>query len=82
MTIVATAKQKKPAKATVVNFGVSLFHLKLTENIEKPIEDVKPNISPSKDFFALWLLQHLFIIMICHFYLQVIIVRYFHYMEP
>ena len=52
ITIVATVKQKKPEKATVVNFGVSLFHLKVTEKTEKPIEEVIPNISPNKEFFS------------------------------
>ena len=44
--------QKKPAKATVVNFGVSFLHLKVTEKTEKPIEDVIPNISPNKEPFS------------------------------
>ena len=48
--IVANTKQKKPAKATVVNFGVSFLHLKVTEKIEKPIEEVKPNTKPTNDF--------------------------------
>ena len=48
--IVANTKQKKPAKATVVNFGVSFLHLRLTEKTEKPIEDVKPNTKPINDF--------------------------------
>ena len=48
----ATTKQKRPAKATVVNFGVSLFHLNVTEKIEKPIEEVIPNIRPNKEFFS------------------------------
>ena len=52
MTIAATTKQNKPANATVVNFGVSLFHLKVTEKTEKPIEEVIPNISPNKEFFS------------------------------
>ena len=50
----ATIKQKKPAKATVVNFGVSFFHLKVTEKTEKPIEDVIPNISPSKEALSVF----------------------------
>ena len=45
-------KQKKPAKATVVNFGVSFLHLRVTEKTEKPIEDVKPNTKPINDFSA------------------------------
>ena len=52
ITIAATTKQKKPANATVVNFGVSLFHLRVTEKTEKPIEEVIPNISPNKEFFS------------------------------
>ena len=48
--IVANTKQKKPAKATVVNFGVSFLHLRVTEKIEKPIEEVKPNTKPINDF--------------------------------
>ena len=42
--------QKKPAKATVVNLGVSFLHLKDTEKTEKPIEAVRPNTNPIKDF--------------------------------
>ena len=42
--------QKNPAKATVVNFGVSFLHLNDTEKTEKPIEAVRPNINPIKDF--------------------------------
>ena len=38
--------QKKPAKATVVNLGVSFLHLKDTEKTEKPIEAVRPNTNP------------------------------------
>ena len=41
--------QKKPAKATVVNLGVSFLHLNVTEKTEKPIEDVRPNTNPIKD---------------------------------
>ena len=52
ITIAAATKQKKPANATVVNFGVSFFHLKVTEKTEKPIEEVIPNISPNKEFFS------------------------------
>ena len=51
--IAAITKQKNPATATVVNFGVSFLHLKVTENIEKPIDDVIPNIKPTKEFFSL-----------------------------
>ena len=42
--------QKNPAKATVVNLGVSLLHLNDTEKTEKPIEAVRPNTNPIKDF--------------------------------
>ena len=52
ITIAATAKQKKPAKATVVNFGVSFLHLKVTEKIEKPIEEIIPKMRPNKDAFS------------------------------
>ena len=48
--IVANTKQKKPAKATVVNFGVSFLHLKVTEKTEKPIDDVNPKTKPINDF--------------------------------
>ena len=48
--MVANTKQKKPAKATVVNFGVSFLHLKVTEKIEKPIEEVNPKTKPINDF--------------------------------
>ena len=51
MIIVAQAKQKKPEKATVVNLGVSFLHLKLTEKIEKPIEEVIPKINPIIELF-------------------------------
>ena len=51
--IPATIKQKKPAKATVVNFGVSFLHLKVTEKIEKPIEEAIPNMSPNRELFSL-----------------------------
>ena len=46
-------KQKNPAKAVVVNFGVSLRHLKVTENTEKPTEDVIPNTNPINDVSVL-----------------------------
>ena len=42
--------QKKPAKATVVNLGVSFLHLNVTEKTENPIEAVRPNTNPIKDF--------------------------------
>ena len=44
-------KQKNPANAVVVNFGVSLRHLKLTENTANPIEDVIPKTKPIKDAY-------------------------------
>ena len=43
ITNVANTKQNNPAIATVVNFGVSFLHLSVTENTEKPIEDVSQN---------------------------------------
>ena len=46
--------QKNPAKATVVNLGVSFLHLKVTEKTEKPIEDVIPKIRPIKEFFPVF----------------------------
>ena len=41
-------KQNSPPSATVVNFGVSVFHLNVTANIEKPKEDKRPNEIPRK----------------------------------
>ncbi len=41
--------QYKPAKATVVNLGVSFLHLNETENIENPNADARPNINPLID---------------------------------
>ena len=52
ITIVAQTKQNNPAIATVVNFGVSFLHLSVTENTEKPIEDVSPKTNPNKEFFS------------------------------
>ena len=52
--ILAKTKQKKPAKATVVNFGVSFLHLKVTEKTEKPIDDVIPKIKPIKELFSVF----------------------------
>ena len=49
---VAKIKQNKPATATVVNLGVSFLHLKDTEKIEKPIDEVMPKINPTKEFFS------------------------------
>ena len=45
--------QNIPANATVVNFGVSFFHLKETEKTEKPNAEIKPNTKPIKE---LWLM--------------------------
>ena len=42
----AKIKQKKPEKATVVNFGVSVLHLKVTEKTENPIDDNIPKMKP------------------------------------
>ena len=42
-----TIKQIKPANETVVNFGVSFFHLKITEKIENPMADTIPKINPN-----------------------------------
>ena len=41
--------QKIPAKATVVNFGVSFLHLKDTENTENPRAEINPNIRPNNE---------------------------------
>ena len=49
ITIDAKIKQKKPANAVVVNLGVSLRHLKVTENTAKPNEDVIPKTNPTKE---------------------------------
>ena len=54
MKIEEIATQKKPAKATVVNFGVSFLHLNETEKTENPIEEVMPNISPINEFFSVF----------------------------
>ena len=42
-------KHIKPAKDTVVNFGVFFCHLKETENIENPNADINPNNNPPKE---------------------------------
>ena len=52
--IVANIKQNKPATATVVNLGVSFLHLKETENMEKPIDEVIPKIKPTNEFVSLF----------------------------
>ena len=44
--IAAKTKQKKPEKATVVNLGVSVLHLKVTEKTENPIDESIPKIKP------------------------------------
>ena len=44
--IEAKITQKKPAKAVVVNFGVSFRHLSETENTEKPTDEVIPKTNP------------------------------------
>ena len=54
MTIDANTKQKKPANAVVVNFGVSLRHLNDTENTAKPNEEVIPKIKPIKEVSVLF----------------------------
>ena len=45
-------KQINPAKATVVNFGVSFLHLKETENIANPIAEINPKSNPKRDPFG------------------------------
>ena len=39
--------QNKPARTTVVNLGVSGFHLIVTEYRAKPVAEIKPIIAPS-----------------------------------
>ena len=41
--------QNNPAKAVVVNLGVSFRHLNDTENTEKPTDEVSPKINPIKE---------------------------------
>ena len=41
-------KQNNPPNPTVVNFGVSFFHLKVTAKIEKPNKDIRPHIIPKR----------------------------------
>ena len=53
ITIAEKITQKNPANATVVNFGVSFLHLRVTEKIENPIEDVIPNTNPINEFCSL-----------------------------
>ena len=52
--MVANIKQNKPAKATVVNLGVSFLHLKVTEKTEKPTDEVIPKINPTREFSSLF----------------------------
>ena len=47
---VANTKQNNPAKATVVNLGVSFLHLKVTEKTENPTDEVIPKINPTREF--------------------------------
>ena len=54
ITNVDTIAQKNPAKETVVNLGVSFLHLKVTENTEKPIDDVIPKRKPNREFFSVF----------------------------
>ena len=49
MIIKENKQQKKPAKATVVNFGVCFLHLNETEKTEKPTAEVKPKSNPVSD---------------------------------
>ena len=44
-------QQNKPATATVVNFGVSFFHLKVVEKTAKPTEERSPKTKPTKVFW-------------------------------
>ena len=52
--MLANIKQNRPAKATVVNFGVSFLHLRDTEKTENPIEDNIPNMKPTAELFSLF----------------------------
>ena len=45
-TIDAKTKQNNPEKATVVNLGVWVLHLKVTEKTENPIDESIPKIKP------------------------------------
>ena len=40
--------QNKPPNATVVNFGVSFFHLNVTAKIAKPRDDKRPHNIPNR----------------------------------
>ena len=52
INMVENIQQNKPASATVVNFGVSFLHLKVTEKIEKPKAEARPKIRPGNVFFS------------------------------
>ena len=41
-------KQNSPPNATVVNFGVSFFHLNVTAKIAKPRDDKRPHNNPNR----------------------------------
>ena len=41
-------KQNNPPNATVVNFGVSFFHLNVTAKIATPMDDIRPQMIPNK----------------------------------
>ena len=41
-------KQNSPPNATVVNFGVSFFHLNVTAKIAKPRDDKRPHNIPNR----------------------------------
>ena len=47
-TIKEKVAQNNPAIATVVKVGVFFLHLKDTEKIEKPNDDIRPTIRPNK----------------------------------
>ena len=49
ITISEKITQNNPAKAVVVNLGVSFRHLNDTENTEKPTDEVSPKINPIKE---------------------------------
>ena len=44
-------KQNSPPNATVVNFGVSFFHLNVTAKIAKPRDDIRPHIIPKRSLY-------------------------------
>ena len=50
----AITKQNNPAIATVVNLGVSFLHLSVTENTEKPIDEVIPKRKPINELFSVF----------------------------